>query len=135
MSDPDLPCLCILTRQVSRKLTAVYDEALAPTGINIAQFSLLRKLRRYGPSSLSALASLADLDRSTLGRNLRVLEKMNLVALIPGKDKRESVAALTDQGAQTIKAGDPIWDRTQDEIANKIGSTGIGQLQAMLEQL
>jgi DNA-binding MarR family transcriptional regulator len=132
---PNYSCICIDMRKASRKLTAHYDAALAPTGINIAQFSLLRKLRRRGPLSLTALAELVELDRSTLGRNVRVLEKMGLVELGPGEDQRESVAALTSSGRTTLSAGDPLWDRAQADIAEKIGANGVAQLQALLGAL
>lgn len=122
-------------RKASRKLTALYDEALAPTGINIAQFSLMRKLRRHGALSLTALAELVELDRSTLGRNLRVLEKQGLVALGAGKDQREQVADLTSSGRMTLSAGDPLWDRVQADIANKVGAPGVVQLEALLGAL
>jgi DNA-binding MarR family transcriptional regulator len=128
-------CICIAMRKASRKLTALYDEALAPTGINIAQFSLMRKLRRHGALSLTALAELVELDRSTLGRNLRVLEKQGLVALGAGKDQREQVADLTSSGRMTLSAGDPLWDRVQADIANKVGAPGVVQLEALLGAL
>lgn len=128
-------CICIDLRKASRRLTGFYDEALAPAGVNIAQFSLLRKLRRHGAVSLSVLADLVELDRSTLGRNLRVLEKMGLVTLGPGKDQRESVAELTPSGQMTLSEGDPLWDRAQADIATRIGADGVRQLQALLGAL
>ena len=135
MSEISPTCICNAMRKASRKLSALYDEALAPTGINIAQFSLLRKLRRHGALSLTALSELVELDRSTLGRNLRVLEKMGLVELKPGKDQRESVAALTIEGRDRLTAGDPLWDRAQAEISNRIGADGVAQIEALLRAL
>jgi DNA-binding MarR family transcriptional regulator len=135
MKETSAICICIAIRKASRKLTAFYDDALAPTGVNIAQFSLLRKLRRHGELSLTALAELVELDRSTLGRNLRVLEKQGLVELKPGKDQREQLAALTSSGRMTLSAGDPLWDRAQADIASKVGATGVAQLEALLGAL
>lgn len=71
MSDP---CYCIVLRRASRRLTAIYDAALAPLGVNLAQFSLLRTIRRTEPVSLTRLGHETELDRSTVGRNVRVLE-------------------------------------------------------------
>ena len=116
-------------------MTAFYDAALAPTGVNIAQFSLLRKIRRHGPVSLTALAEMVELDRSTLGRNVRVLEKMGLVTLGAGKDQREANVELTSSGRMTLTAGDPLWDRAQDDIADRIGADSVAQLQALLGAL
>lgn len=131
MTEPTPTCICIALRKSSRKLTAFYDAALEPTGVNIAQFSLLRKLRRHGTLSLTALGELVELDRSTLGRNLRVLEKMGLVQLGQGKDQRESVASLTAEGRDTLSRGDPLWDRAQADIAGRIGMDGVEKLLAL----
>ncbi len=59
-------CHCILLRKASRKVSSYYDEALAPLGVNIAQFSLLRNINRTAPVSLTDLAARVELDRSTL---------------------------------------------------------------------
>ncbi len=75
------PCHCTRLRIATRKMTALYDTALAPTGINVAQFSILRTIERRQPVSLTELGRLLALDRSTMGRNVRVLEKQGLVAL------------------------------------------------------
>jgi DNA-binding MarR family transcriptional regulator len=135
MNETSPTCICIAIRKASRKLSARYDEALAPTGMNIAQFSLLRKLRRHGALSLTALGELVELDRSTLGRNLRVLEKMGLVTLGPGKDQRESVATLTAEGRDRLALGDPLWDQAQADIADRIGADGVARIEALLSVL
>jgi DNA-binding MarR family transcriptional regulator len=128
-------CICIAVRQAGRKLTAFYDDALAPTGINVAQFSLLRKLRRHGPLSLTTLGEQVELDRSTLGRNLRVLQKMDLCHLAAGRDQRESVASLTQLGHDCLTAGDPLWEGAQAAVAEKLGANGADTLRALLGAL
>lgn len=128
-------CVCISLRKASRKLTAQYDEALAPSGINIAQLSLLRKVRRHEALSLSALGDLTELDRSTLGRNVRVLEKMGLVTLGAGKDSRESVVRLTEAGHATLAIADPIWDGVQKRVEDKLGAERVAQLYELLDAL
>jgi DNA-binding MarR family transcriptional regulator len=135
MNETAATCICIAMRQASRQLTSHYDAALAPAGVNIAQFSLLRKLRRHGALSLTALAELVELDRSTLGRNLRVLERLGVVELSAGRDQRESVAALTEAGRETLAKGDPLWDKAQADMADKIGTEGVAQLTALLGAL
>ena len=69
-------------------MTAFYDEAMAPAGVTIAQFSLLRRIERGAPLSLSDLAEMAELDRSTVGRNVKVLQRMALVDIAAGDDQR-----------------------------------------------
>ena len=131
----DNACVCISIRKASRKLTARYDADLAPIGINLAQFSLLRNIKRHGPVSLTTLSDIVELDRSTLGRNVRVLERMGLVAIAAGKDQREATLTLTDDGKSTIATATPLWERTQTAIQTKLGADGVAQLNALLGAL
>ena len=129
------PCICILLRQAARKSSAVYDEALAPLGINIAQFSLLRKISRAGSISLTELAQKAELDRSTMGRNAKVLQRMGLIEPAASEDHRETNVTLTDAGRDIVERGAPLWDKAQDEIEARLGDEGVEQLQALLSAI
>ena len=129
------PCICILLRQAARKSSAVYDEALAPLGINIAQFSLLRKISRAGSISLTELAQKAELDRSTMGRNAKVLQRMGLIEPAASDDHRETSVTLTDTGRDIVERGAPLWDKAQDEIEARLGDEGVEQLQALLRAI
>lgn len=131
----DYPCICVSLRKASRKLTARYDEALAPAGINLAQFSLLRNVDRHGPVSLTGLSQITELDRSTLGRNVRVLERMGLCVTAPSADKREASIALSAEGKRTLDGAVPLWQTAQDTIHGKIGAQGAAQLEALLGAL
>ncbi|GAA5627097.1 hypothetical protein Brsp05_02381 [Brucella sp. NBRC 12953] len=126
------PCFCILLRQAARKSSSVYDKALAPLGINVAQFSLLRKIARAQSISLTELARLADLDRSTMGRNAKVLQRMDLIEQTSGEDHRETHIALTSTGRDLVERGAPLWDQAQEEIEAKLGSEGVEQLLTLL---
>ncbi|KAB2692119.1 MarR family winged helix-turn-helix transcriptional regulator [Brucella pseudogrignonensis] len=126
------PCFCILLRQAARKSSSVYDRALAPLGINVAQFSLLRKIARAQSISLTELARLADLDRSTMGRNAKVLQRMDLIEQTSGEDHRETHIALTSTGRDVVERGGPLWDQAQEEIEAKLGSEGVEQLLTLL---
>lgn len=128
-------CYCILLRQAARKTSTIYDEALAPLGINIAQFSLLRKLERAGSLSLTELAHIAQLDRSTVGRNAKVLQRKNLIETLSGKDTRESKICLTENGHKTLENGAPLWDKAQKQIESKFDSNGAALLQTLLQAL
>lgn len=93
-------CICTHLRRAARGVSRHYDEALAGFGVNVAQFSLLRHLQRLDRPSITTLAEAMGLERSTLGRNLRVLEADGLVALGEGDDQRNRVVLLTAAGKQ-----------------------------------
>ncbi|CAH1693369.1 MarR family transcriptional regulator [Hyphomicrobiales bacterium] len=125
-----IPCYCIHLKTATRKLTALYDAALEPIGINISQFSLLRNIERRQPVSLTELGRELHLDRSTMGRNIRVIEKMGLVEMGRGDDQRESKVSLSGHGADMLRKAEPIWDDCQAEVVRRIGER---RLQALRE--
>ena len=132
---PNETCHCIVLRQASRKVSSYYDEALAPLGVNIGQFSLLRNIRRLEPVSLTELAGKVELDRSTVGRNTKVLERMGLVAFGHGEDQREAMLTLTENGQDLLKEGAPLWDGVQEDIEIRLGPEKTKQLLDLLKEL
>src|SRR5262249_16201809 len=69
------PCACAPLRRAARAVTAAYDAALAPSGLRITQFGILRRLARLGPLPVTRLAAESALERSTMGRNVNPLER------------------------------------------------------------
>lgn len=129
-------CYCVILRRAARKTTAIYDEALAPLGINIAQFSLMRRVEHAGSVSLTELARLADLDRSTIGRNTKVLLRMGLLETVPREDHREAALRLSKAGAALLVSAVPVWQDAQDRIEASFGGpAGADQLHALLQAL
>lgn len=115
------PCYCTGLRMATRKVGALYDAALEPLGINIAQFALLRNIERGQRVSLTELGRALALDRSTMGRNIRVVEKLGLVRTERGDDQRESVVSLSEHGTAVLREAEPLWLECQGDIAKRIG--------------
>lgn len=128
-------CLCTKLRRASRGVTRLYDDALAAVGLNAAQFSLLRNLRRLERPSISELAEAMGLDRSTLGRNLRVVEGMGLVQLDSGADQRSRLVLLSEAGRQVLERGAPLWEQAQQQLALRLGADKRAELMALLDDL
>ena len=132
----EAPCACTTLRRAARALTAAYDADLAPSGLRITQFSILRRLARLGPLSVTRLAAEAALDRSTMGRNLNPLERRGLVRIEVGNvDQRERVAHLTAAGEAAIEAALPHWRKAQERIAALVQPSAIGELADRLDAL
>lgn len=119
----------------TRKISALYDAALAPEGINVAQFSVLRTIERRQPISLTDLARRLDLDRSTMGRNVRVIEKMGLVTTAKGDDQREAAVSLTDEGATLLARAIPLWQACQNDIESRLGPDRLAMIGELLPLL
>ena len=128
-------CICTHLRRAARGVSRHYDEALAGFGVNVAQFSLLRHLQRLDRPSITTLAEAMGLERSTLGRNLRVLEAEGLVALADGDDQRNRVVLLTGSGTQLLQAAYPAWEQAQAELVERLGVGPRDELVRLLGQL
>lgn len=131
----EVACHCTNARRAARSLTERYDAALAPSGLKVTQFSLLWLTRRLGRPTISALAEATGLDRSTLGRNLRVLERAGHVRLGPGRDERTRVVEITAAGAAAVAAAQPLWERTQAAIIAEVGAADLEAFGRVLRRL
>ncbi|HBZ95302.1 MULTISPECIES: MarR family winged helix-turn-helix transcriptional regulator [unclassified Pseudomonas] len=128
-------CLCTQLRRASRGVTRRYDDALAAVGLGAAQFSLLRHVQRLGQPSISVLAEAMGLDRSTLGRNLRVLEEQGLVQLGEGRDLRAREVRLTEAGLQRVEQALPLWEQVQCALNARLGESRRAELMKLLDEL
>ena len=128
-------CYCAALRTAARKATAIYDAALAPAGVNLAQYRLLRVIARAAPLSLTELGRMTELDRSTIGRNVRLLQHMGLVRIAPGTDQREATVVLEEAGARVLREGGPLWDKAQRRIESSLGRKPAAQLRTLLQSL
>lgn len=128
-------CICTHLRRAARGVSRHYDEALAGFGINVAQFSLLRHLQRLDRPSITSLAEAMGLERSTLGRNLRVLEADGLVQLAEGDDQRNRVVLLSELGRARLEAAHPAWVQAQARLVEQLGEGQRDALVRMLEHL
>ena len=75
------------------------------------------------------------LDRSTLGRNLRVLENEGLLRLAGGEDQRNRLVELTPAGQAALERGLPAWEEAQRRLAGRLGEERSGALAALLVEL
>jgi DNA-binding MarR family transcriptional regulator len=122
MSDDleELPCACATARQVARILTQLYDARLRDCGIEAPQFALLMTLERKGPCSQVELGRMYALDKTTVSRNLKVLEKNGWVGMSVGSDRRERQFGLTALGRDRLAAAKPEWRKAQDRLRSSM---------------
>ena len=125
-------CACGRLRRAARALTQLYDDAMAPSGLRITQFSLLRTIARDGKARISELAEALLLDRTALSRNLDPLIARGLLSVAPGRDARTREIALTSAGLSALKAATPYWKRAQAQVGKRLGSS---KLETLIETL
>ena len=115
-------CACFNMRKATRNLTQYYDAALNPVGLRGTQFSLLVNIAAEEGISISLLAEKMIMDRTTLTRNLRPLEKSEYVVMGHGSDRRMRTISLTESGRNKLAEAMPLWQQAQDFVINQLGS-------------
>jgi len=132
-------CLCLYVQRAARTLARRFDEALKPAGINNGQFSLLMSLNRpdmpgVPPATMSSVAQLLGMDRTTLTAAVKTLGARNLLQVVPDpKDRRIRHLRLTPAGMDVLRAAVPIWKATHAEVEATLA--GPDQLRAELNTL
>ena len=121
----DATCACFNIRKTARAVTQLYDDVLRPAGLRATQVTLLMLLRGHGSISMGRLAEAAGTDRTTLTRNLAVLEERSLVRVRLGDDARVRVVELTAEGEDALDAAVPLWRKAQGLIAGRMGRDGL----------
>lgn len=126
-------CTCFRMRKLARLMTQRYDQALAPAGVNLNQYSILRRTGGRG-RPLGEVAHELGMDRSTLSRDLKSLVESGWIESVPGADARQRCLRITDSGRAVIERAQPLWRVVQDEIDRGLGQDGIDALHAHLDR-
>jgi DNA-binding MarR family transcriptional regulator len=134
--NPDLracaDCLCLAARRAARTMTRAFDRHLRPHGIRVTQFTLLTMLELKGPTPLTELADALGMERTTLTRNLALLEAERWVdSRADADDARTRIIALAPKGRAVVADALPAWRKAQAQAAMSIGSAGVAALKKL----
>ncbi|HKF10455.1 MAG TPA: MarR family transcriptional regulator [Xanthobacteraceae bacterium] len=102
-------------------MTRAYDEALRPVGLRATQLSVLIAAAVDNALSITALANLMGMDRSTLTRNLRPLEAEGLITIGREGWRRSRTLEITKKGRSRLRDAMPLWEKAQRALRTKLG--------------
>ena len=131
----ELTCTCALVRRSARRITQIYDAALQETGLRITQYSILANVDDREDLSITDLAKLLVMDRTTLTRNLRPLQRDGLIELGDGPDKRSKALHLTEKGKDVFHTARPLWERTEAAVRGVVSTDELSQLRSLLKRV
>jgi DNA-binding MarR family transcriptional regulator len=128
-------CACEGVRRAARAISRLYGGALAGVGLTPTQLAILVATRLRGSLPLSRLAKGMRLDRTTLYRAIRPLERKGFLAVSVGRTQRERVATVTPKGEHVLQQALPIWQRTQEQFVEALGPRAWTALSSALKQV
>ncbi|MBI2856696.1 MAG: MarR family transcriptional regulator [Chloroflexi bacterium] len=128
-------CACGNLRAATRVVTRQYDEALRPTGLRISQLGPLVAISLFGPISITELAEKMFIDRTTLSRDLRLLQRRGYVRTRAGNDRRFREFSVTPKGQDSMAQALPLWQQAQARMRALLGNDNLKALLAQLSQV
>jgi DNA-binding MarR family transcriptional regulator len=128
-------CIAYRARMLSRVITAIYDEALAPLQIKGSQLNVLSALARRGPSGQTELCSLLKMDKSTLSRNVERMRRRGWLTTYGSRDGRTQTVRVTPMGLKLLSDALPLWLKAQEEARRRMGDDGVSALGKLIKRL
>ncbi len=128
-------CACHKVRMAARAVTRAYDDALRPAGLRATQLAVLVAVALDGAMSITALAKVMGMDRSTLTRNLGPLEKEGLIAVGLEGWHRSRTLEITKKGRSRLREAMPLWEKAQKTLREKLGHGNWAGIHEGLDQL
>ena len=127
------PCNCTSLRKAMRRVTQLYDAALAPSGLKITQRSILNHIYRAGAPTLTELSVALVMDRGALTHNLKPLERDGLVRIeVDLKDRRTRRILLSPAGHAKLRETAELWENAQRGFEAGIGEAEAAALRATM---
>ena len=131
----DPGCTCYRLRQTARLVSRTYDRFLAPADISIGQFGMLSTLAAMEGKSISELADVLQMERTTLTRNLSPLKKLRYITIAEGQDKRAKSLRLTKAGDKALSSAKPLWRAAQQSLELQLGKAEVQSLTKILDNV
>ncbi len=117
-------CLAVRVRLLSRRLSRIYDAALRPLGLTVAQLNLLSVIEVAGPAPAGRVAELLGMEISTLSRNARIMEGEGWVGIAAAERGNGRILTLTAAGQQKLRESKPAWESAQAQARALLGPEG-----------
>ena len=127
-------CTCSELRRAARAVTLLYDNAFRSSGLLSTQLGVLHVIYKSDSIRISHLAKELGMDRTTLTRNLSVLQRQGFINISSGKDNRTRIVTITNKGRTTIAKAIPLWNDVQNKVKEQMGETLWNELMVNLSQ-
>lgn len=114
-------CTCGELRKAARAITLLYDNAFKSSGLLSTQLGVLDTICNTQAIRISALAEKQGMDRTTLTRNLSVLEKQGYIKITSGNDQRTRIVTATHKGRSAVSKAIPLWIDVQRKVRLEMG--------------
>jgi DNA-binding MarR family transcriptional regulator len=127
-------CHCTGLRKATRRVSQLYDQALAPSGMKITQRAILAQINRSGSTNVGLLADALVMDSGALAHTLKPLERSGLIAVdVNPADRRHKLISLTAQGRAKLAETNALWVQAEKNFESALGRAEAQSLRALVK--
>lgn len=114
-------CTCFNMRRVARVITQFFDSAVRRHGLRPTQTPILGALQAKNGWGMGELSDWLGMERTTLVRNLRPLQRDGLVRATGSGRGGHVELAITEKGRAALAKMLPAWRAAQDQVVATLG--------------
>jgi DNA-binding MarR family transcriptional regulator len=128
-------CASLNFRRTARAVTRMYDAAMQESGVRSTQFAILVAIAKIQPVAMGALAEVLSIDRTTLTRSLRLLQKERMITISKRSEMRQRFLKLTPAGEKALQRSLPLWREAHAKFVAALGPDYWLAMRSELERL
>ena len=128
-------CVGVQVRILNRAVSRIYDDVLRPHGVKFSQMNVLTVVAIRGPVQPVEVARILSMEKSTLSRNLRVLEQKQWIDTHAGESGNTVLLRLTPAGRRLLKAAAPAWRDAQTRVTGLLGDRATTAIRGAAKRL
>jgi len=128
-------CLAVRVRLLNRTITRIYDAALRPHSLTVAQLNVLTSIANRQPAPAGEVAQLLSMEISTLSRNARLLQDEGLIEIEHAEHGNGRILTLTDAGAEKLAELRPAWRTAQSQAQELLGDDAARSIKELVDHM
>jgi len=126
-------CLAQRLRAVGRIVSNIYDRELAGYGLTASQFGILATSLKLGTASQNEIAEVHRVEKSTLSRNLKLMEESGWIKL--ERRGRNVDVEITKGGKDIFCKSVDGWRKAQANLKRHLRNEGVDAVEVLAARL
>ncbi|MFD2704977.1 MarR family winged helix-turn-helix transcriptional regulator [Salibacterium lacus] len=131
----DTSGLIHLMNQKARSFSKELNEYVQPHGLYTSQWTILYVLMKNGPMTQTAIWKYLQVEAPTVTRTLAKMEENGWVSREYGRDRRERIAALTEEAKTQLPAVKKSVEDAEHHFTGSLTREEADQLYRLLQKL
>ena len=128
-------CVGARIRILNRMMTRIYDDMIRSHGLKLSQMNILTVVTLRGPIQPAQVGRILSIEKSTLSRNVRLMEANGWIESLPGAGGNTHMLRVTRKGRRLLTKATPDWRRAQKRVTSLLGGRTTAALRRAVDRV